>query len=29
MNSKMVKCRMVLLTKRENTDIADVDVAIG
>jgi hypothetical protein len=29
MNSKMVKCRMVLLTERENIDIADVDVAIG
>jgi hypothetical protein len=29
MNSKMVKSKMGVLTKRENADVSDADVAMG
>jgi hypothetical protein len=29
MNSKMVKCEIVVLTRREKTDVTDADIAIG
>jgi hypothetical protein len=28
-NSKMVKCGMVVLIRREKTDVTDADVAMG
>jgi hypothetical protein len=29
MNSEMVKCKMVMLTGREKTDVTDADVVVG
>jgi hypothetical protein len=29
MNSEIVKSEMVVLTQREKTDVADIDVAMG